>query len=82
MCGFGSVIGGFLGGKLCDKIGIKTCCRVALVLFYLLICFLILLSQYESMIGTRIGCLFWGLEIEFITGILFVIASKIYKGKK
>lgn len=78
--GVGCSIGGYLGGKMCDKLKIRLSSTVALFLF----CFCCLLSMASSLImqiwSALISCFFWGIVLYYLSANLMVICSRLYKG--
>ena len=78
--GFGSLIGGYVGGKLCDKFRLK---RVALVgvLLYAVCCMSIFVASFIGFYPLTLFVFFYfGFQYSYITGCLFVICSRTFKG--
>ena len=78
--GFGSLIGGYVGGKLCDKFRLR---RVALVgvLLYGIMCTSVFAASFISSYPlTLLVFFYFGFQYSYITGCLFVICSRTFKG--
>ena len=78
--GAGSLIGGYTGGKLCDKFRLK---RVALVgvLLYVLCCLSIFAGSFiKEYPFTLVVFFYYGFQYSFITGCELVICSRTFKG--
>lgn len=81
VCGFGCIIGGYLGGRLCDKLRIRISCTV-LVYFYLISAlFSIFAYEILQIWSARVGCFIWGFVIYYLSANLQVICSRLYDGR-
>ena len=78
--GVGSMIGGYLGGKLCDRFNIKTTTCGSLVTFFVSCCITLTGYFYPSIVLTWINCFSWGLSMYSLTACLLIICSRLYGG--
>ena len=78
--GVGSMIGGFLGGKLCDRLSIKTVTSGSLVAFFISCCITLGGYFYSSIVVTWVNCFCWGFSMYSLTACLLIICSRLYGG--
>ena len=78
--GFGSLIGGYVGGKLCDKFQLKTVAFVGVLLFGLCCSTMFVASFINLYPVTLFVFLFFGFQYSYITGCELVICSRTFKG--
>lgn len=79
--GFGCVIGGFLGGKLTDRLRIRISSVIILALYLISCLFSIVAAEILEMWSALISCFLWGFVLYYISAILMVICSRLYGGK-
>ena len=78
--GVGCLVGGYAGGKLCDRFQLKRVAMVGVLLFGLS-CLTILAASFISWYPLTLGVfLFYGFQYSFITGCELVICSRTFKG--
>ena len=78
--GVGCIVGGFLGGKLCDKFQLKKVASFG-ALLYGLCCLSILGASLAESSALALGIYgFAGFEFSFIEGCEFVICSRVFGG--
>lgn len=79
--GFGCIIGGFLGGKLCDLLHVKLCC-IWVNIVYSMTCILsIIAAIFPSFAIAAICCFLWGFNVYAFQAVELVICSRIFGGK-
>ena len=79
--GIGQIIGGYLGGKLCDKYKIRKTVLAILILFCFCCFASVVTVQYIQALWAAGFCYFcWGLEMAGLMSTLMVICSRIYDG--
>lgn len=79
--GLGCSIGGYLGGKLCDKLRIRISSTIALYLFCASCLFSIGASYIKQLWSARLACFCWGWVLYYLSANLMVICSRLYKGR-
>jgi predicted MFS family arabinose efflux permease len=77
MFGVGSVFGGYIGSKLCDKLKIKLT-AVFGVFVYLMTClFCIVVGEIQQLWSARLACFFWGFLTFYLGGSGMVICKTL-----
>lgn len=79
--GCGCVIGGFLGGKLTDRLRIRISSVSVLYLYCFSCLFSIVAWEIMEMWSAMLACFLWGFVLYFISAVLMVICSRLYEGK-
>lgn len=79
--GVGAIVGGYLGGMLCDIIRVRYCCLIA-VCTYFLGCFLSIFADIYSSLGfAMVCCVIWGFNLYFLQAAEYVMCSRLFEGK-
>lgn len=79
--GFGCVIGGYLGGRVCDKLRIRLSSTILLYFYFVSSLFSIFASLIMQIWSAMIACFIWGFVIYYLSANLQVICSRIYEGR-
>lgn len=79
--GVGGIIGGYLGGKICDWWRIKASSVFLMVVFCITCGFTIYAEQIMEMWSAIVACFLWGFVAYSIFAILMVICSRLYGGR-
>jgi hypothetical protein len=75
------VIGGYLGGKLCDKLPIRISSSGTVFIFCMACIFSLAATQIWQLWSALVGSFLWGSSLYFANANLMVICSRVYNGK-
>ena len=79
--GFGALIGGYLGGKLCDIFGVKKVAYAGNILYALTCILSIVVSLIDAYPFSCVVCFNWGFLIYYVQANEMVMCSKLFEGK-
>lgn len=79
--GCGCVVGGYFGGKLCDRLRIRLASTLVMYLFAMSCLFSMFADLHNELWSARMACFLWGLVLYYISANLMVICSRLYGGK-
>ena len=79
--GFGCVIGGFIGGKICDYIRAKSSIIVGMVIYTVCCVTFFIASFFKSLAFSIVCCLMWGLSMYYLQSAEMVVCSRLFEGK-
>ena len=79
--GCGCILGGYLGGKLCDRLRIRLSSMIVIYVFFMTCLFSMFAEIHKELWSARVGCFFWGFVLYYISANLMVICSRLYGGK-
>lgn len=79
--GSGEIIGGYMSGRLSDKLGIQKVGAIALCSFYIaVIISQLALVYHETVVPVMFAAFFWGFQEAYIQNWITVVCSKTHKG--
>ena len=79
--GFGGLVGGYLGGKLCDIFGVKKVAYAGIALYALTCILSIVVSLVGAVPFSCVACFAWGFLLYYIQANEMVMCSKLFEGK-
>jgi MFS family permease len=77
----GCVTGGYLGGRICDRLKLKLSSTLTVSFFCLSCLWSAGAAFIEQLWSAMVACFLWGWSLYFVTANLLVICSRVYGGR-
>ena len=79
--GFGCMLGGYMGGRLCDYFAVKKTAYIGMLVFLLTCLLSILVSLVDVFSLSCCAGFLWGYLVYYVQANEMVLCSKFFKGK-